>query len=109
MLQENNIIENFIQGDLWRKKVEHYFHDKIVFSLFIYYDNFEVNNALGTHIGIQKLGAMYYSVVHVACFPSQVNSLLKNIYLAMLFHSSDRTEFHNHSVFNILIDELNYL
>jgi len=27
----------------------------------------------------------------------------------MLFHSSDRTEFHNHSVFNILIDELNYL
>jgi len=27
----------------------------------------------------------------------------------MPFHSSDRTEFHNHSVFNILIDELNYL
>ncbi|XP_011699565.1 PREDICTED: uncharacterized protein LOC105456901, partial [Wasmannia auropunctata] len=106
LLQENNIIENFVQGDLWRNKIKFHFQNKIVFPLFIYYDDFEVNNALGTHTGIQKLGAVYYSI---ACFPPEVNSLLENIFLAMLFHSSDRIEFNNHSIFNILIDELNYL
>jgi len=42
LLEENNIIENFIQGDLWRNKIELYFKGKIVFPLFIYYDDFEV-------------------------------------------------------------------
>lgn len=106
LLEEKNIIENFIQGDLWRDKRELYFQDKIVFPLFIYYDDFEVNNALRTHTDIQKLGAVYYSV---ACFPPEVNSLLENIFLAMLFHSLDRVAFNNNNIFNILIDELNYL
>jgi len=48
---------------------------------------------------------VYYSV---ACFPPKVNSHLENIFLAMLLHSSDRIEFSNQSIFNIL-EELNYL
>lgn len=104
--EETEILENFIQGQLWRNKVEKYFSNKFVIPLFLYFDDFEVNNPLGSHAGIQKLGALYYSI---ACFPPQVNSLLQNIFMASLFHSSDRVVFQNHKIFHKVINELNFL
>jgi hypothetical protein len=43
------------------------------------------------------------------CFPPNFNSKLKNIFLSLLFLSSDRTQFGNNDVFRILIDEIKYL
>lgn len=65
-----------------------------------------MNNPLGSHVGIQKLGAAYYSI---PCLPPEVSSLVENVFPALLFHASDRVEFGNYNVFKILIDELNFL
>ena len=65
-----------------------------------------MNNPLGSHAGIQKIGAVYYSI---PCLPPEVNSLVENIFVALLFHSSDRLEYKNAHVFQIVIDELNFL
>ena len=103
---ENDSIENFVQGRLWKDKVAKNFQNKTVFPLFLYFDDFEICNPLGSHAGVHKLGGVYYQV---ACFPPEVNSLLENIFLCALFHSSDRTEFRNRRIFQKIIDELNFL
>ena len=103
---ENDCIENFVQGHLWKEQVTKNFQNKTVFPLFLYFDDFEICNPLGSHAGVHKLGGVYYQV---ACFPPEVNSLLENIFLCALFHSSDRTEFRNRRIFQKIIDELNFL
>ena len=70
------------------------------------FDDFESGNALGSHAGIHKLGAVYASI---PCLPPEYGSLIENIILVLLFHSSDRNMLGNSAVFNILIDELIYL
>lgn len=102
---ENQVIENFVQCNLWKKKLKH-FEGKIVFPLFLYFDDFEVNNPLGSHAKVSKLGGVYYSI---PCFPPEVGSLLENIFVAALFYSGDRVEFQNHSTFSEIIKELNFL
>ncbi|KAF0700218.1 MULE domain-containing protein, partial [Aphis craccivora] len=59
-----------------------------------------------SHSGIHKLGAVYISI---PCIPPHHQSFLNTIFLALLFHSSDRVKFGNNVIFNPLIDELNYL
>jgi len=49
--------------------------------LFLYYDDFETNNPLGSAAGIYKVGALYCSI---AILPSQYSSLLENIFLVQL-------------------------
>jgi hypothetical protein len=51
-------------------------------------------------------GAVYLTV---PCIPIYRQSSLSNIFLALLFHSSDRQQFGNHIVFRPLINELNFL
>lgn len=103
--KEKGIISNFIQGELWQQKMC-FFEGKTVLPLFVYYDDVEVCNPLGSHASIQKLGAVFYSI---PCLPPQFLSQLENIFVAILFHSVDRTQFSNTSIFTILIDEINYL
>ena len=104
--EETEILENFVQGELWRSQVNTYFIGKFVIPLFLYFDDFEVNNPLGSHAGIQNIGAVYYSI---PCFLPDVNSLVNNIFFALLFHSSDRLQYKNAHVFHIVIDKLNFL
>lgn len=100
-----DVISNFVQAYLWHTKLEH-FQDKCVLPLNLYFDDFETGNALGSHAGIHKLGAVYASI---PCLPPEYCSLLENIILVLLFHSSDRSVLGNSAIFNILIDELIYL
>lgn len=104
--EEKGILSNFIQGEIWQSKVQVYYKDKTAIPLFLFFDDLEVNNVLGSHATIQKLGAVFYSI---PCLPPQFSSQLSNIFLALLFYSVDRSEFENTSVFSILVDELNYL
>lgn len=80
--------------------------NKIILPLFLYFDDFEVNNPLGSHAGCQKLGAVYVSL---SCLPPELSSLLNNIFLASLFKSDDKKYYGNHTTFYNLITELNYL
>lgn len=45
--RDDEVIENFIQGRLWKEKVENYFQGRTVFPLFLYFDDFEVCHPLG--------------------------------------------------------------
>ena len=48
------IQENFVQSELWKKKYEQFSTDKIVLPLYVFYDDCECNNPLGSHT--DKLG-----------------------------------------------------
>ncbi|KAK3929805.1 Protein translocase subunit [Frankliniella fusca] len=102
---EVNILENVVQGDLWRKKIKPMFGDKIVFPVSLNFDDYEPDNALGSHAGVHKLGAAY---LEISCLPPQFQGALKNKFLALLFHSSDRYV-GNDSVFRPLLNILKLL
>lgn len=105
LYREVTSIHNFIQGNYWqsRKRIH---AGRTVVPLFLFFDDYETSNALGSHSGIHKLGAVYVSV---PCLPPWRCSALSNIFLAMLFHSTDRLQFGNAIIFQPVIEELNYL
>jgi len=106
-VQENNnpcIIKSFVQSSLWKVKLNN--ENKIILPYFLYYDDFEVNNPLGSHAGTQKLGAVYISL---ACLPPELSSSLNYIYLVALFKTDDKNCFENRAIFKDLIAELNFL
>lgn len=84
---ENEILSNIIQGTLWREKVKNFKHSgkMNVFPLFVYFDDFESGNPLGSQAGKNKLGAVYVSI---PCIPPEYASKLNHIYLALLFYSN---------------------
>lgn len=105
-------MENFIQGSAWRKRIANA-PDKLIIPYFLFFDDFESGNALGSHSGIHKLGAVYIAFPCLAInFPSGTSvsqSSLNKIILAALFHSSDRSEFGNYDIFKPIIDDMNDL
>ena len=100
---ETDTISNFVQSELWKSKIQN-FNNDIVLPLFIFFDDFECNNALGPNSG--KLGAVYASI---PCLPPECRAALENIFLTLLFNSKDREEFSNKKVLQPLIDELKFL
>ncbi|CAH0721225.1 unnamed protein product, partial [Brenthis ino] len=101
----SDIIQNIVQGSVWQNKLNS-FNGKIVLPLALYFDDYELDNPLGSHAGVHKLGAVYISVL---CLPPKYLSKLRNIFLALLFHSSDRQKFGNRLTFAPVISELNFL
>jgi hypothetical protein len=86
-----------------RKKITQ-FEGKIVFPYFIYIDDFEINNLLGSHATYQLIAAIYYSFLLV-----ENNSKQSNIFLAALIKSADLKEFGNDLCLLQLINEINFL
>jgi len=56
----DNTICNFIQCDVWKQKINS-FEGKIVFPFFLYADDIEINNPLGSHSNYQSITAIYYN------------------------------------------------
>lgn len=98
-------IKNIIQCAHW-KKLKQTTNADLVLPLLLFYDDYESGNALSSHSGIHKLGGVYVSI---GCLPPKYSSSLENIFLATLFHSSNRKEFGNFAIFRPLIQELKYL
>ncbi|CAI6360173.1 unnamed protein product [Macrosiphum euphorbiae] len=101
----SGVITNFIQGSYWQTRIKHH-EGRLVLPLFMFFDDYESGNVLGSHSGIHKLGAVYVSI---PCLPPNRSTTLSNIFLALLFHSSDRVQFGNRVIFNSIIDEFNFL
>lgn len=108
LINETNVLTNVIQGTLWKDLTDcNNENDNIIkVPLILYFDDFESGNALGSHAGEYKLGAVYVSV---ATIPPDKSSRLENIFLAQLFYSKDRIMFGNEVIFNKLIQELKSL
>jgi len=103
-MKQKDILTSFLNGSTW-KSIKCKFFDKIVFPIFLYYDDAEMGNPLGSHSGIHKMGCVYYTV---PAFPPEYLSSLDNIFPAFLFHSSDRgsSKFNNKTIFASLIKVL---
>lgn len=83
-LQESTSLTNFIQGDLWKSKTSN-FKDKIVIPYFLYYDDVEVNDPLGSHTGVQSIASFYYSFPVLSL---EMLSKLEYIFPAMFLKTS---------------------
>ena len=92
---------NVVQSEIWQEKMKK-FHDKIVLPILLYFDDFEPDNALGSHASQHKIAALYYSI---ACFPPECMSAVENMFLGLLFLSEDKV-FKNQKVFKPIIDDL---
>ncbi|KAL1458020.1 hypothetical protein WDU94_008196 [Cyamophila willieti] len=108
---ENNPDEpimNIMQGSTWKKMKREMAtsEDVLHLPMIVYYDDFEVNNPLGAHAGIHKIGGLYISLPFL---PRKYVSLIDHILILALFHTSDREKFGNKMVFNHPINELNFL
>uniref|UniRef100_A0A8D9BFN8 C2H2-type domain-containing protein n=1 Tax=Cacopsylla melanoneura TaxID=428564 RepID=A0A8D9BFN8_9HEMI len=99
---------NIIQGSTWKTMTDSFTRNKneIHIPLVLYYDDFEVNNPLGSHCTIHKLSALYVSI---PVLPKKYASLLNCIFLFALFHASDRKQFGNKVIFEKPIRYLNML
>lgn len=89
---------------MWKSKIT-CFGDKMTIPYILYYDDFEVNNALGSHATEHTLVAFYYSF---PTFPGHLLSSPENIFVALIFKSRD---FQNGSTacLSLLIDEIKSL
>lgn len=101
----SGIYTSVFQGHLW-KSVKNKFIGKTCFPLFIFFDDLETLNPLGSRAGCYKIGAVYMSLASV---PPEYSSLLENIFLVQLFYSSDRNTYGNKHIFESLIEDLRYL
>lgn len=73
---------NFINGELWNQNKIH-FYEKLVIPLFLYFDDFEINNALGSNSS--SLLGVYYSFPTA---PHYLRSNLNHIFIAAIFNTS---------------------
>ncbi|KAI4454099.1 hypothetical protein MML48_scaffold00000237 [Holotrichia oblita] len=105
-LKSESTIQNIVQTKFWNNKVKECKSNDIVFPLFLYFDEYETGNVLGSHSTIHKMGAVYISL---PCIPIVYQSKLENIFLALLFHSRDFKKFGSNMIFSKLVDELNKL
>ncbi|CAG5083878.1 Protein of unknown function [Cotesia congregata] len=102
---QGDIYSSLFQGTLW-KNISGAFQEKIVIPLYLYYDDFEIDNPLSTSAGIYKVGGLYCSI---AALPPQFASTTANVFLPQLIHNSDYKEFGAERCFAEIKDELNYL
>lgn len=77
----NSNISSFLNVTTWKNIIKN-FKDKIVFPIFLYYDDAEMGNPLGSHSGVHKMGCVYYTV---PALPPEYLSLLKTFSLHFYF------------------------
>jgi hypothetical protein len=83
-------LKNFVQGETWKKIKENFSKDDIVIPCFIYHDDFEPDNALGSNAGSNKIAAFYYSFPVI---PQHLLSSPKYVFDALLFPSDLKLEY----------------
>lgn len=83
-IKQNKKRTSVLQSEVWHSIEQQYNND--VLSLILYFDEFEINNPLGSHRSIHKLGVVY-------CIIDDINeeyaSLLENIFVVQLHNVVD--------------------
>lgn len=97
--KNDSIIISIIQSNFWQS-IEKNSEGKIILPLVLFFDDIEINNPLGSHKCINKLGAIYCSI---PCLPDEYASRLENIFLVQLHNYIDH-KFLGNKIFNHVID-----
>lgn len=100
--QNDDALYNFVQGSLWKKQLQNFNEDGIALPLFVYHDDVETRNALGSHSGTNQIGAVYATI---PCFPASFSLKLNNIIATDIFYTEDRKLYGNKVIFKTLIEE----
>ena len=80
-------MSNIIQGRLWLRNYAKNAKNVIVLPLFLFYVESEVGNALGSHSGVNKFGAVYVSI---ASLLPEIAYRLNSHLFSTLFYSEDK-------------------
>ena len=87
--QEDRILSNIIQGILWKSMNIINGLLEATLPLYIFYDELETGNALGSHAGKNKFGATYASI---AVLPPRIASRLDAILFCGLVQAKDKVK-----------------
>lgn len=101
-LNSSESVSNIVQSKLW-KNITSRFQNKLVLPIYLYSDDFEIGNPLGSHKGIYKVCGIYFTL---GCLPPEHSSLLENIFLIQLCYSSDTKYFGKEKVYRHIIEDL---
>ncbi|XP_044010180.1 uncharacterized protein LOC122853827 [Aphidius gifuensis] len=93
-------VSSFVQGEAWRNIISQY-QNKFVIPLSIYFDDFEINNPLGSHK--KKIEAVYYTI---ACLPHEFCGKIENWFVAQFHKEADYSRLGNKRIFENFISEL---
>lgn len=99
----SNVLTSVIHGEIW-KHIEKQFAEKLVLPLLLYFDDFEINNPLGSYSGIHKIGVMVYCTI-----PSILNeysSILENIFGLQMHDTKDHLQFGNKIIFFNIVNQM---
>lgn len=99
---KNNItlLTSVYHGELW--KSTEFKQNEFILPIALFFDDFEINNPLGSRKSIHKLGAVYLTLLGL---PPQYSSNLNNIFLMQLHNYQDHRILGN-KIFSHLIDEI---
>lgn len=102
----STLLKNIVHGSTWKSQNFKNSNNELHLPLTLYFDEYEPNNALSSHAGVQKLAGVY---VGLPFLPPKWSSKLINILILGVFHAHDRRAFGNKAVFQKIIDTLNSL
>lgn len=98
-------VTSFLNADLWLKTKDK-FPGKFVIPLMFFFDDFEINNPIGSRKSINKISAIYCKMLAI---PPQYSSLIDNIFLVALHKSRHLNSFGSDKILAPVINELKYL
>lgn len=105
-VQRQGKLNHFINGELWKAKLQAYDSNEHVIPIHIYFDGAQINNALGSHYKLGNEMFIYYSFPTI---PPEYGSRLENIFVASLHPEHYNKRYGNERLYNILIEDLNKL
>lgn len=105
-IKNENLLNHFINGKLWKLKLSAFKEDQIVIPYHLYSDDTQINGLLGTHCSPGKQSCVYYTFPTI---PPQYASRLENIFVAMLLNAKDAKTFGVNCCYEELARELNKL
>lgn len=102
-IMSKNKISNFINGESYKNKIKS-FAGKTVIPIFLYFDDYGINNPLGSHS--TSILAGYYSFPTI---PQYLQSRLQFIFNCAFINTNDYKQFGNDVSFHYIIEELTFL
>lgn len=87
-LENDTLITNFVNGTNW-KKIRQKYATEILVPISLYADEFEINDAQGSHNNRHSVCGIYYNFLTL---PNEFSSKLKNIFVAGMLKKQDIKE-----------------